>query len=214
MASYAPFSYTCEFWQPEDFEPETRSSSSSHPVFFIEGYVSYNLSETRVAPFTTGYFQFKEPQHLLLQSRTSWCAISNILSKMSIPFNDQPSIIQEISGFVRSLAYRPQNLNSKTIPVVLSVVVGDEEPEEEASDSDDVEMVIALPAPGRDVCSFVQAAVVEKEEKCVICLEDIESGSEAACLPCSHVYHQNCILKWVERSYNCPLCRFQIPLDQ
>nr|XP_004513208.1 E3 ubiquitin-protein ligase RNF181-like [Cicer arietinum] len=44
---------------------------------------------------------------------------------------------------------------------------------------------------------------------CSICLVDFSFGSKAICLPspCSHVYHENCIMSWLNRSNTCPLCR-------
>ncbi|GMY27792.1 NEP1-interacting protein-like 1 [Fagus crenata] len=33
--------------------------------------------------------------------------------------------------------------------------------------------------------------------ECIICLEEFETGSELIRMPCSHVYHGHCILKWL-----------------
>lgn len=51
---------------------------------------------------------------------------------------------------------------------------------------------------------------------CVICLDEISIGSEidAVRMPCFHVYHRNCIQKWLELSSLCPLCRFQMPKEE
>ena len=48
---------------------------------------------------------------------------------------------------------------------------------------------------------------------CSICLDAITIGMEAIRMPqpCSHLYHQNCIVDWLNRSNTCPLCRFQMP---
>ncbi|KAE8707363.1 putative Calcineurin-like metallo-phosphoesterase superfamily protein [Hibiscus syriacus] len=50
-----------------------------------------------------------------------------------------------------------------------------------------------------------------KGEDCVICLEEIEVGSTASRMPCSHTFHDHCIEKWPKESYYCPLCRFEMP---
>ncbi|XP_004514181.1 uncharacterized protein [Cicer arietinum] len=44
---------------------------------------------------------------------------------------------------------------------------------------------------------------------CSICLVDFSFGSKAIRLPspCSHVYHENCIMRWLNESNTCPLCR-------
>ncbi|KAJ2785874.1 E3 ubiquitin-protein ligase rnf38 [Coemansia javaensis] len=42
---------------------------------------------------------------------------------------------------------------------------------------------------------------------CVICLEDFEDTSLVRALACSHVFHADCIDRWLlKRSCRCPLC--------
>ena len=50
-------------------------------------------------------------------------------------------------------------------------------------------------------------------EVCYICLNAITIGIEAIRLPepCFHLYHQDCIVNWLNKSNTCPLCRFQMP---
>jgi hypothetical protein len=47
---------------------------------------------------------------------------------------------------------------------------------------------------------------------CSICLVELSVGSEAIRLPspCLHVYHEDCILKWFDKSSTCPLCRRRV----
>ncbi|XP_048320132.1 E3 ubiquitin-protein ligase RDUF2-like [Ziziphus jujuba] len=45
---------------------------------------------------------------------------------------------------------------------------------------------------------------------CAVCLEELSVGIEATCTPCSHLYHEICILNWLHNSTTCPLCRFQM----
>jgi hypothetical protein len=52
--------------------------------------------------------------------------------------------------------------------------------------------------------------IEETNSECAICLQDLLVGAEAAKLPCSHVYHCGCIVKWFDRSNQCPLCRSQV----
>ncbi|KAJ8753293.1 hypothetical protein K2173_019692 [Erythroxylum novogranatense] len=47
---------------------------------------------------------------------------------------------------------------------------------------------------------------------CSVCLEDVEAGTQAIRMPCSHVYHEDCIVKWLRTSHFCPLCRYQLPV--
>ncbi|KAJ6917171.1 hypothetical protein NC652_019525 [Populus alba x Populus x berolinensis] len=48
---------------------------------------------------------------------------------------------------------------------------------------------------------------------CTVCMEEIDGGSEAIRMPCSHVYHSDCIVKWLQTSHMCPLCRYHMPCE-
>ncbi|GMH20912.1 hypothetical protein Nepgr_022754 [Nepenthes gracilis] len=49
--------------------------------------------------------------------------------------------------------------------------------------------------------------------ECAICLEEFEVGTEVTKMPCRHIYHGRCILKWLERTHFCPSCRFNMPSE-
>ena len=38
------------------------------------------------------------------------------------------------------------------------------------------------------------------------------STTKTARLPCSHIYHETCIVRWLQISHLCPLCRYQMPI--
>ncbi|XP_048132769.1 RING-H2 finger protein ATL7-like [Rhodamnia argentea] len=44
--------------------------------------------------------------------------------------------------------------------------------------------------------------------ECTICLDELAGGTDAMKMPCSHIYHVDCIRQWLERSRSCPLCRY------
>ncbi|XP_021391408.1 E3 ubiquitin-protein ligase RNF103 isoform X2 [Lonchura striata] len=45
--------------------------------------------------------------------------------------------------------------------------------------------------------------------ECVVCLENFAKGSLLMGLPCGHVFHQNCIMKWLAGGRHCcPVCRW------
>jgi len=44
-----------------------------------------------------------------------------------------------------------------------------------------------------------------KEITCTICLAKIKEGQMARELPCSHVFHKNCVDKWLKTNSRCPL---------
>lgn len=49
------------------------------------------------------------------------------------------------------------------------------------------------------------------KEPCSICLEDLSCGGGPGGvptrMPCSHVFHIRCLLKWFSRKSTCPMCR-------
>ncbi|KAK2428679.1 RING/U-box superfamily protein [Trifolium repens] len=52
--------------------------------------------------------------------------------------------------------------------------------------------------------------------QCSICLEGIYTKSELVSTKCSHVFHKECMVPWIQKcidrssSYSCPLCRAQM----
>ncbi|KAK4348024.1 hypothetical protein RND71_034363 [Anisodus tanguticus] len=56
-----------------------------------------------------------------------------------------------------------------------------------------------------------------KDDECIVCLEELvkkESDYEILSMPCSHMFHGECITKWLETSHYCPICRFEMPMDE
>ncbi|WCJ41533.1 RING/U-box superfamily protein [Euphorbia peplus] len=51
----------------------------------------------------------------------------------------------------------------------------------------------------------------EEGEICSVCLEEVVDIASA--MPCAHVFHENCILKWLQTSHVCPVCRFPMPVE-
>ena len=51
------------------------------------------------------------------------------------------------------------------------------------------------------------------EEKCVICFENFKRVDIIKELPCKHIYHKDCILKWLNDSNLCPLCKYDLTKD-
>ncbi|PON31486.1 43kDa postsynaptic protein [Parasponia andersonii] len=51
----------------------------------------------------------------------------------------------------------------------------------------------------------------ESTTSCPVCFEEFgASTSHPVLTPCSHIFHEKCILKWMLKNPSCPLCRFQM----
>ena len=49
--------------------------------------------------------------------------------------------------------------------------------------------------------------------ECSICLTEVNEGQDTILLPCGHMFHDECVTKWLKIHNTCPLCRFEIPTD-
>lgn len=45
---------------------------------------------------------------------------------------------------------------------------------------------------------------------CTICLDRLTDGVQFMRMPCMHIFHEGCIITWLNRSNSCPLCRFKL----
>lgn len=48
---------------------------------------------------------------------------------------------------------------------------------------------------------------------CTVCNHDFKIEEEVVRLPCSHVYHDDCITSWLVKRCTCPMCRWELPTD-
>ena len=49
--------------------------------------------------------------------------------------------------------------------------------------------------------------------ECSICLMEVNDGQNTILLPCGHMFHEDCVTKWLQIHNTCPLCRFELPTD-
>lgn len=53
----------------------------------------------------------------------------------------------------------------------------------------------------------------DAKEECAVCQYDYKHGDELVKLPCSHDYHKDCVVKWLEQNDSCPSCRRSIEVE-
>ncbi|KAM6546712.1 hypothetical protein CsatB_027448 [Cannabis sativa] len=53
---------------------------------------------------------------------------------------------------------------------------------------------------------------VGTDNNCTICQENLLfEGLKIVEMPCSHLFHKNCIVSWLKINHLCPLCRYSMP---
>jgi hypothetical protein len=56
----------------------------------------------------------------------------------------------------------------------------------------------------------VAVDITNEQSECPICQEPFANGGGLSQMPCSHIYHTNCIESWLEKNRTCPICRAQM----
>ena len=52
--------------------------------------------------------------------------------------------------------------------------------------------------------------LIDENKRCTICLEDFIKNDIVIYLPCFHIFHKLCIIEWINKHANCPLCKLNI----
>lgn len=70
------------------------------------------------------------------------------------------------------------------------------------------------PPAQKEAIDALPAVSIKESMQCSVCLDDFEMGAKAKEMPCNHKFHSGCILPWLELHSSCPVCRFQLPVDE
>ncbi|CAN1321528.1 E3 ubiquitin-protein ligase MPSR1 [Linum perenne] len=61
----------------------------------------------------------------------------------------------------------------------------------------------------------VEVGDCDPSGECVICLDEWgKEGEVVKEMPCKHRFHGGCVEKWLKVHGNCPVCRFQMPVEE
>ena len=58
--------------------------------------------------------------------------------------------------------------------------------------------------------SYKDIKDINKEKQCSICMEEYQDDSKVSKPDCLHLFHENCLKKWIEINKSCPICRCDI----
>ncbi|XP_030549372.1 E3 ubiquitin-protein ligase MPSR1-like [Rhodamnia argentea] len=72
------------------------------------------------------------------------------------------------------------------------------------------------PPASRASVEAMPAVEVEEghECECAICLENLVAGEPAKEMPCKHRFHGGCIERWLGVRGTCPVCRYEMPVEE
>nr|DAD39303.1 TPA_asm: hypothetical protein HUJ06_013626 [Nelumbo nucifera] len=157
--------------------------------------------------------------------------VSTMLSEMGFSEAAKELLAPNISSFAREVAIAVSNGATMRVAIVhVLQTLGEWYDENAAIAAASRESMDAGNGAGRFGAVPASASAIEALEKvrldvngngvdststmpsrCTICLEELPIGSQVTRMPCSHVYHGGCIVKWLETSNLCPLCRYEMP---
>ena len=70
----------------------------------------------------------------------------------------------------------------------------------------------------KEILRYIPTSTVKEvkknseNNKCIICLSEFQVGEKESTLPCLHIFHSNCIEKWITEKRWCPICKYDISL--
>ncbi|KAK1288318.1 E3 ubiquitin-protein ligase RING1 [Acorus calamus] len=80
---------------------------------------------------------------------------------------------------------------------------------------DEIEPLELAVSASREAVEALKVEIYEGKDgddvdDCRVCFDEFSVGSEVMRMPCGHLFHRDCILKWLERSGVCPMCRLKM----
>lgn len=146
--------------------------------------------------------------------------VFRVLKDFSLPYSKCFELAKVLSDII--VDYMPQGGNSLKIDFSFVVVhkhIFDENlaidlvTQQSMQEELEPAMVPAADASIKSLKSKVIDSSDENHGSCRVCLEDFEAGCEQVAMPCSHIFHKDCIEKWLKASHYCPICRYEMPIN-
>uniref|UniRef100_A0A6U7CNS5 RING-type domain-containing protein n=1 Tax=Haptolina brevifila TaxID=156173 RepID=A0A6U7CNS5_9EUKA len=58
---------------------------------------------------------------------------------------------------------------------------------------------------------WAHARAVDHHSSCAVCLQELVAEEMAVKLPCTHLFHEECVRTWLKKQHTCPTCRGPLP---
>ncbi|KAF6160039.1 hypothetical protein GIB67_033123 [Kingdonia uniflora] len=85
--------------------------------------------------------------------------------------------------------------------------------EEEKRDLQNRRKLVPATRSSIEALEKVRFDVTNMTEDCAICSRNFFTGMIVTKMPCSHIFHGDCIARWLGGSNLCPLCDFEMPTN-
>ncbi|KAF4354037.1 hypothetical protein F8388_002437 [Cannabis sativa] len=205
----------------------TRHDGIKFIVFHVRlSHTIIDYSENLLLPTTTTTKTHYLDQRSFLIMHDTLTQIVLMGSNLELPFIDLAT--PHISTFaLRNLEANPNSLyvavsiNIHTITARFPTPLQQQQQDEDVLDRsfrEALDTVQTVPATQDSIRALQDLSDDDdglSSETCSICLEKISSfgdcRSKGVEMPCSHVFHKDCIVQWLEISHLCPLCRYPMP---
>ncbi|KAK7352240.1 hypothetical protein VNO80_17659 [Phaseolus coccineus] len=163
---------------------------------------------------------------LLFDPRCSYCFIPEMVDPVSEKIVNMIKVVLEFGGGPESVDSECKEL-PLNLDIIVDVVADVESEEEEEEEEEEIEEEMehnaaTIPASAEAIDSLktfsISPFLKNKTENCNICLENVrfkendQENVKLSSLPCEHVFHHLCIVKWLQTSHTCPLCRYPMPV--
>ncbi|CAL5327143.1 unnamed protein product [Camellia sinensis] len=238
---YSPIDHSCDAWQADNsiIPCNLVLPSDNRSYFYIKIFAEFSTHDLEDDEQEDGVFlintleivehekPFFVPYDQLIDNNTSWSVISTMLSELQIPIHIQPYMVHRISDCAHSMSREDHNKGIRVLPMIVLINIEDyvdqnDDGDDDDDDEDDGVLRESMEMESRQVgaskASVKALETVRVEggsgfgKSCVVCQEEILVGFQAKRMPCGHVYHGDCIVRWLGASHLCPLCRFEMPI--
>ncbi|RVW70052.1 E3 ubiquitin-protein ligase RING1-like [Vitis vinifera] len=158
---------------------------------------------------------------VFMSDHTCHQMLSGVLSSMGVDPNLHDRIIVKIVAFARSIQNLVSHMDAGMVfplQARIRLVTMHVRNERVLIDLATRESMIENEGRGNGMIPATEISIktlktetILEGESCMICLEELGGGSEVTVMPCSHVFHGSCIIRWLKQSHVCPICRFEMP---
>ncbi|XP_061358328.1 E3 ubiquitin-protein ligase RING1-like [Gastrolobium bilobum] len=151
-----------------------------------------------------------------------WSHLSHPNIPSGVPDAIIPSIMSSVQQlFDNNLAFAiPSDSGYRVFHVQVFIIVDNEEYDDvmQAMMEESAQDFRMIPASKNAIHSLKKVKVTKLDEYCPIFMEEFvvragdNGGKAVSAMPCDHVFHQRCIVQWLQTSHMCPLCRYPMPI--